>query len=59
MDISKERWNADAPKSDAGLRAVRKPKLYGSKTNTSLGERLMANKFCSTCNKHTIHRETK
>ncbi|WP_369802846.1 MULTISPECIES: 50S ribosomal protein L33 [Geobacillus] len=24
-----------------------------------LGERLTANKFCSVCNKHTVHRETK
>ncbi|MGP3562081.1 MULTISPECIES: 50S ribosomal protein L33 [Geobacillus] len=30
-----------------------------TKQANRLGERLMANKFCPTCNKHTAHRETK
>ncbi|WP_204558160.1 50S ribosomal protein L33 [Bacillus ectoiniformans] len=32
---------------------------YSTHKNNDGGERLEIKKFCSTCNKHTVHKETK
>ncbi|OKO94192.1 50S ribosomal protein L33 [Geobacillus proteiniphilus] len=58
MDISQERWNADAQKVTLACAQCGSRNYTAAKQIRRLGERRMANKFCSTCNKHTIHRET-